>query len=173
MDRQRLQTELMAAYERFTAYVHSLNTEQLERSRKGKWSSVQHIHHIHRSVRPVALALLVPKWFLRWRIGKPNRPSRTYDELVARYKEKLAAGGAAPAAFVPPQLDAAIAVPLSRKVHQEVERLRHRLERWSEAELDSTLLPHPLLGKVTVREMVYFTIYHVRHHQALVERDLH
>jgi len=33
------------------------------------------------------------------------------------------------------------------------------------------LLPHPLLGKVTVREMLYFTIHHVQHHHALVERD--
>jgi hypothetical protein len=173
MDRQQLRAELMSAHERFTAYVLSIPADQLILSRNGKWSPVQHMHHIHRSVRPVALALLAPKWFLRWRIGKPNRPSRTYDELVARYKEKLAAGGAAPAAFVPPQLDAAIAVPLSRKVLQEVERVRHRLKRWSEAELDNTLLPHPLLGKVTVREMVYFTIYHVQHHQALVERDLH
>jgi hypothetical protein len=173
MDRQQLRAELMSTHEHFTAFMLDLPAGQLTFSRNGKWSPVQHVHHIHRSVRPVALALLVPKWFLRWRIGKPNRPSRTYDQLVSRYKERLAAGGSAPAAFVPPQLLAKDAAPLARKVHDQIHYLCRRLDRWKEAELDNTLLPHPLLGKVTVREMVYFTIYHVQHHQALVERDLH
>ena len=39
------------------------------------------------------------------------------------------------------------------------------------ADLDAVLLPHPLLGKLTVREMLFFTVYHVQHHRALVERD--
>jgi hypothetical protein len=33
-------------------------------------------------------------------------------------------------------------------------------------------LPHPLLGKLTVREMLFFTLYHQRHHVAVVERRI-
>jgi hypothetical protein len=33
-------------------------------------------------------------------------------------------------------------------------------------------LPHPLLGKLTLREMIYFTIYHVQHHHKLVQNQL-
>ncbi|MCB9182399.1 MAG: DinB family protein [Flavobacteriales bacterium] len=46
-----------------------------------------------------------------------------------------------------------------------------RTSRWSESDLERYLLPHPLLGKLTLREMLYFTLYHVQHHQALVQRD--
>ena len=34
----------------------------------------------------------------------------------------------------------------------------------SEHKLDRCILPHPLLGKLTLREMIYFTIYHMEHH---------
>lgn len=47
-----------------------------------------------------------------------------------------------------------------------------RVDSWTEQDLDTVLLPHPLLGKLTVREMLYFTIYHAQHHQMLVDRDL-
>jgi hypothetical protein len=34
------------------------------------------------------------------------------------------------------------------------------------------ILPHPLLGKITIREMLYFTAYHVQHHENIIKRDL-
>jgi hypothetical protein len=33
-----------------------------------------------------------------------------------------------------------------------------------EAKLDNFIAPHPLLGKITLRELCYFTIYHTQHH---------
>jgi hypothetical protein len=30
-------------------------------------------------------------------------------------------------------------------------------------------LPHPLLGKLTLREMLYFTAYHADHHRHSIE----
>lgn len=117
------------------------------------------------------MALMVPKWFLRWRFGKPNRTPRDYDGLVQRYKEKLAAGGRAAGRFVPPRVSASAVEGTVVSVRRIVNTMTHRVHNWSGPELDSYLLPHPLLGKLTVREMLFFTIYHVQHHQALVERD--
>ena len=37
---------------------------------------------------------------VRFYTGKPNRPSRSYDELVAKYKLKLEQGGRASGRFV-------------------------------------------------------------------------
>ena len=42
--------------------------------------------------------------------------------------------------------------------------LQERLLRWNEADLDSTRLPHPLMGRMTVREVLHFTVYHNLHH---------
>lgn len=39
---------------------------------------------------------------------------------------------------------------------------------WSETQLDSYLLPHPVLGRVTVREMLMFTLFHFDHHRDTV-----
>jgi hypothetical protein len=33
-----------------------------------------------------------------------------------------------------------------------------------EERLDQYLAPHPLLGKITLRELTFFTIYHSHHH---------
>jgi hypothetical protein len=50
--------------------------------------------------------------------------------------------------------------------------LGRALGRWSEQELDRVTLPHPLLGKLTAREVAYFTVYHGRHHVEAVRRRL-
>ena len=55
---------------------------------------------------------------------------------------------------------------------KEVEKLVHKLDKFTEDDLDKYVLPHPLLGKLTLREMLCFTIYHVRHHEEIVKRDL-
>lgn len=136
----------------------------------GKWSAGQQLDHLVRSVKPVNLALRMPGWLLRLLFGKPTRPSRTYDKLVERYRQKLDAGGKAPGAFVPP------VVPLSGKekllktyLGEEQKLLRHA-GRWQEADLDGYLLPHPLLGKLTLREMLFFTVYHTGHHHRQLEQ---
>lgn len=46
------------------------------------------------------------------------------------------------------------------------------LGKWSDKALDSYLLPHPLLGKMTVREILFFTLYHNLHHVNDVQRLL-
>jgi uncharacterized damage-inducible protein DinB len=36
--------------------------------------------------------------------------------------------------------------------------------KWKENQPDKYLVPHPLLGKITLRELCYFTIHHTCHH---------
>jgi hypothetical protein len=61
---------------------------------------------------------------------------------------------------------AAVQVAATRAaISNNIDQLARRVNRFSESELDQLLLPHPLLGKLTLREMVYFTIYHAHHHE--------
>jgi hypothetical protein len=55
---------------------------------------------------------------------------------------------------------------------KEVEGVAGKAVKFSEKDLDTLILPHPLLGKVTLREMLYFTIYHVQHHVEQVKTNL-
>jgi len=55
-----------------------------------------------RAIKPMQVGFALPKFALSFLFGKTNRPSRTYDELVMKYKTKLAAGGKAGRPFIPP-----------------------------------------------------------------------
>lgn len=171
MDRSGINAALRQHHESFIACLLGIPVDQRAISRNGKWSPAQQLDHILRAVGPVNMALGLPKWFLRLAFGKPNRPVRTYDALVQRYQEKLDAGGRASGRFIPPDSTGRSVEHMSNDLRRLVDRLSRRVTRWSEHDLDATLLPHPLLGKLTLREMLYFTIYHVQHHQRLVERD--
>ena len=139
------------------------------------WSPADNVRHLLKSARPVALALRLPRLALRLLFGRSRRPSRSYEQLRSDYQAVLAAGGRAggpftPAELAPPADPAAWRESLMRRRALVLADLIARAERWSEADLDACRLPHPLLGKLTVREMLLFTLYHEVHHVANVTR---
>lgn len=166
--KKSLEDAIEASFAGFLATLSEIPDNRFEEMPGGKWSAGQQLDHLIRSVRPVNLALGLPKFVLRLLFGKTIRASRTYEELVDKYKEKLAQGGVASRPFVPP------AIPLSRKSDlvnrftSQKHKLLSHLDKWDEPALDYYVLPHPLLGKLTVREMVFFTIYHTEHHRQAV-----
>lgn len=163
MDRQEIQELLTIQYGAFLALLRQMPDMQAHMAAPGKWSPAQQTEHLVKSVRPVTLAFGLPKFILPLLFGRSNRPGRSYDELVIRYKTKLAAGGRASRPFVPgtPTNLKSLYLQLERTVN----KLGKRVNRFSEDQLDTLMLPHPLLGKLTLREMLYFTAYHARHHQ--------
>jgi hypothetical protein len=73
---------------------------------------------------------------------------------------------------VPPPVAYADRERLRTETLATVQKVCKALERFTEDDLERYILPHPLLGKITLREMMYFTAYHVEHHQALTDRNL-
>jgi hypothetical protein len=57
---------------------------------------------------------------------------------------------------------------LISKYHRLKEKLIRKVLSYREGKLDHYILPHPLLGKLTLREMLFFTIYHNEHHLNLL-----
>jgi len=135
-----------------------------------KWSAAENVEHLVLSVKPLSLAFRLPKLVLRY-FGKPNRPCRTYQELVNRYHAKLSAGGKATSAFIP-HPKASDRNALTAHFNRHNQKFLASLKNWNEPDLDRYLLPHPLLGKLIVREMLYFTIYHTQHHLRAIEKAL-
>ncbi|NOT74733.1 MAG: DinB family protein [Cyclobacteriaceae bacterium] len=170
MKKTELQERLISNHSSFTGFVRNLSDVIANHSMPGKWTPLQQLSHIEKSVSPVKLAFSLPKFLLSLIFGKSNRSSRTYDELISRYKEKLQAGGKSTTRFLPdPSCDR---VNLNDAVDKHVKALCSKIDRFSEAELDRFILPHPLLGKLTLREMIYFTIYHVEHHHSQINPAL-
>ena len=160
-DKLQIISALNQNIDAFNNYIVQLTKEQFEASPGDKWSAGQNLDHLIRAIKPLQLAYGLPKFALRILFGKTNRPSKTYDELVAKYKAKLAAGGRASGPFIPPFITFEKKDELVKKYTEQKQKLISKIEKQNEKDLDVYILPHPLLGKVTLREMLYFTIQRI------------
>ncbi len=165
-------SSLQQNHQAFCDYIQSLSADDFMHQKKEKWTAGQQIDHIVKSVSPVALAFGLPRIAPRLLFGKSKRPSKTYEGVVEKYKLKLSKGGKASGRFVPKEVSLQQRYLLPKQVMYYTNELCKKIEKSSEEELDVYLLPHPLLGKMTFREMLYFTIYHVEHHHEITKRDL-
>lgn len=172
MNREAIAGKLVENHKGFTDYLEALPDAHFLYAPAGKWSAGRQLDHIIRSVSPVLLACRLPGFLLRLLFGKPNRNGRSYDELVSRYHEKLRQGGRAPGRFIPGEVTVAQKQDSLSKLNSLVAQLAARVNKMPEEKLDKLLLPHPLLGKLTLREMMYFTMYHVLHHREAIAKGL-
>lgn len=157
---------LDAKYEELFSWLESypeadLNIEKIE----GKWTAGQHLDHLVKSTKPLNKAMRMPKLAMRTMFGKNNRAERTFEALVEKYQKALLNLNLDPkvaARFAP-------AKNLSKRelkntLENELANLKKILLKWKEKDMSVYLIPHPAIGKLTVREMMYFTIYHTEHH---------
>lgn len=132
------------------------------------WSPADNVRHLIKSNRPVARALGLPRVALLLRFGFTFRPSRTYPKLRATYHEALAsglrAGDYTPKPLPSGEQSAEQRQEILARYSQSLSDLGAALQGWSEGSLDRLRLPHPGLGMLTVREMLFFTLYHNTHH---------
>jgi hypothetical protein len=138
------------------------------------WSPADNVRHLIKSTRPVVTALRLPRLPLKLLFGGARRPSRTYSVVVADYQEILrngaTAGRYAPSAAARPDDAAAWQADLVESCRTSVGELVSATAGWNDADLDAYRLPHPLLGKLTVRELLFFTLYHFEHHAKTVAK---
>ena len=172
MIKQEIIRQLETNHNEFIDLLLSLNENDFLLSVNNKWTAGQQFKHIYLSVYPLAIGLKLPVIFFKLFFGEANRPSKTYDGLVGKYYDKLQKGGLASGRFVPKPIVFEQRKDLERKLSGSVKQLCKNVGGFTEAQLDTYILPHPLLGKLTVREMLYFTIYHVEHHKDLILQSL-
>lgn len=137
----------------------------------GRWNMGQHVKHLIRSVEPVNLGLMLPKWLLGLALGTSNRPSMSYDALTARYEAALDGGGKAMGRYIPPAISATQKAALLARYRAHGARLSRLVSGLSEADLDHYIAKHPLIGILTLRELLFFTIHHTDHHLHTLQRD--
>lgn len=143
------------------------------------WSPAENVRHLTKSMRAVTQGLRVPRIVLLLRFGRPGHPSRSYETMRETYRARLAQGadagrfgpGARPAGTVRADPEAE-RVQIMAYHATAVRGLLDAIQPWPERALDRRQLPHPLLGNLTVREMLLFTLYHNRHHVDGVRRRI-
>jgi len=139
-----------------------------------KWTTGQHIIHLTVGTKALNKALSMPKFLLSYKFGKANRDTRSYEEVVERYKERLAiavAKGGEGSKFTqnlgetPPEGKNKLIADLDAAIEQLIKKLN----RQSEDNLNKYLIPHPLMGRMILREIIMWTAHHTEHHHLILQ----
>lgn len=170
MNKNTLINFLQKGFEEVESFAHTATLDAYYfKPADNVWSAAENMQHLIQSVQPLTRLLGRPKSYFLEKWGIAKHVSRPYEEVMSAYHAALGAGVVATGAFAPlapnPDLDIVLG-----EFTQTNEALIHCLGNWSEEELDKYLIPHPLMGPLTVREMMLFTAYHTRHHLEIMQK---
>jgi len=137
-----------------------------------KWTIAGHLYHLIKTTKATTKGLIMPKIGLRTMFGKSNRPERTYEQMVQKYEAALATGNIkAPAAYEAEAGREFDRDSLLKRYQGEMEAFNKAFAKWKEADLSVYIMPHPAIGKCTLREFGYFTILHNEHHLRILREQ--
>ena len=91
-DRENIELEVRPANDRISQIIRFIEKQPEEswtKGQEGKWTTGQHALHLLHSIKPLDNALSMPKFVLRLKFGKANRPVRDYEAIAKRYQERL------------------------------------------------------------------------------------
>ena len=169
--------EIVAAlarlHEESERYLAAIPAAEFVQAQGEKWSPADHARHLAKSTFPLVRAFGLPKLLLGLRFGRSSGDSRRFVAVRDDYRRLLQETGATAGRLAPSPRPAPVdPAAWQREVlaswRGAVEGLVAAIPRWSEPALDRYRLPHPLLGRLTAREMLFFTLYHNAHHLHLV-----
>lgn len=138
---------------------------------KGKWTTGQQAHHLLQSIKKLNDALSLPKFILKYKFGTSNRELRDFDTIVKRHHERLdAAKGvtfkASRKMKIPPLKDKPYIIT---RLQMEHKKLQYKTMKISDSNLNNLVVPHPLMGKMPLREIIMWTAHHVNHHSKILQ----
>jgi len=159
-----IKTALASVVEELSAYIKTVDDATFKKSVNNKWSIAENIDHLTLSNNITALGFNTPKIALKQFFKVNKRPNWNYEEVVWKYQRSLSEGAKAPLPFVPQFSGVRIRKGVEKLWERSAKRMIDIIDKWTEEELDTYLIPHPILGKITARELLFFTVYHIHHH---------
>lgn len=154
---------LVGQLQLITDWLNNITLEAAWMAPQGeKWTIEQEFGHLLKSTYGIVRLFGEPAR-ANWR--RADRPSRTYDEVVAQYK--IALPMLPPGANPVPPGDPALLTQQRAAWQQTTADVETTLAGVSADELmGNTVWKHPLIGPMTGLEMIYFSDYHTGHHLA-------
>ena len=173
MDKEAIADLIETKHSELISWLENQPEDSWIQGPDGKWTTGQQALHLLQSIRPLNDALSLPKFLLRFKFGKANRPVRDYDAIVQRYQERLedAKGKTFKGSEnmkIPTLSDKHY---ILNRLQTEYKKLQYKTRKISDKNLDTVILPHPLMGKMPVREIIMWTAYHVEHHTASLKTN--
>lgn len=158
------------------AFLSIIPTQQFFDGSSEKWSVGYHIQHITSAMNRVAGGLqnagVLPK-------REPVTPSRDFATMRETYSETLR--------NTPRETLRQLGSRVTLEEHESPDAYKTQmissfkdaitnfntaLEHFDEANLESLGMPHPIMGLLSSREMVFFIVFHNTHHQNGIQKLL-
>ncbi|MEE9407781.1 MAG: DinB family protein [Polaribacter sp.] len=147
-------------------WIEKQPKEIWEKGPEGKWTTGQQIQHLVNSIQLLNNALSYPKFLLKYKFGTCNRETRNYKSVAENYQKKLIENQDRARVFnqklKKPTLKERES--LLTKLQIQSKKLQYKTKKISDKNLDSLVIPHPLMGKMTIREIIMWTGHHTEHH---------
>lgn len=138
---------------------------------EGKWTAGQHVLHLVNSIKLLNKALSYPNFLLKYKFGVSNRESRSYIEVAKRYDQRLLENQERAKAF-----NKDLEKPLLKEkkhlkntLQIQNKKLQYKTNKLKGKHLETLLLPHPLMGKMTLKEIIMWTAHHTEHHLSILK----
>lgn len=158
MIRDELLSALTGIRDEVGRHLRTRTPDAFAQGNAERWSPAHVADHLIRSNTPVVRGLGA-----RDRLpARLPQPSRSYADLQTVYRAALASGARASGRFLPEP--AGNQAALVTQYEATLSALILALDGWSEADLDAFSMLHPVLGELSVREMLQFTLLHNQHH---------
>lgn len=161
MTKQELIQVFIQNHKEAVDYVKGLSDQHLHYAVAGKWSPLQQLQHISLTIAPFS-KVMASKEYMSEKFGSIDRPVWDCETVLEHYFETSLK---APVQYIPE--GALKPGPKDEVIENLLQNLKMTgllLQEYSEEELDTLVLPHPLLGKLTLREMFCLMGYHPLHH---------
>lgn len=123
------------------------------------------------SSKPLMKAISMPSWILSYKFGKNNRENRSYQDVINRYHEKLSQNTNIISPFSKNMKEVQIIEiqELLNTFSQLNDKIIKKTKKLKKHKLDINLLPHPLMGRMTLREILMWNAYHTEHHYVILK----
>jgi hypothetical protein len=135
-----------------------------------KWTTGQQIQHLVDSLQLLNNALSYPRFLLKYKFGLCNRQIRDYETVAKNYQKKLIDNNNKAKIFnkklKKPTLQERNR--LLTRLQIQSKKLQYKTMKISDKNLDTLLIPHPLMGKMTIREIIMWTAHHTEHHTEIL-----
>lgn len=171
MTTQQLMDNLYQNHKQLADYVNILPDGQFLHTANGKWTPGQQMAHVYLTLVPISQAL-ISKEYIQNKFGIIDRQTMSYEQVIDIYKKGLSAGGKAPEQYLPQDVTIDQKNENSEKLLTILDAIQQQIAAYTEEELDTLVLPHPFLGKLTLRELFYLMSYHPLHHLEQTEKNL-
>lgn len=173
MDKGSIVKLLEEKNQSFLQWLEHQEKEKWQQGPDTKWTTGQHALHLLQSLKPLNDALSIPKFMLRYKFGKANREVRDYDTVVKRYQQRLKE---APGIVFKGSQNMKVPTLSDKyyivcRLQVENKKLQYKTKKMSDKNLDTLVLPHPLMGKMPVREIIMWSAYHIEHHLKILQEN--